>query len=106
MWPSRGRRTVARQAKPRLDLPVDVSARADALPDELREVLVLRELNELSYREISEVVCAPMGTVRSRLSRARGRLAVVLHQCVLGLQVGDNAFAGTTRLGHAVPSVA
>lgn len=32
---SRGRRTVARQAKPRLDLSVDVSARADALPDEL-----------------------------------------------------------------------
>ena len=66
------------------DLAVEDSERArvqaavDALPDELREVLVLRELNELSYREISEVVGAPMGTVMSRLSRARGRLAVTL----------------------------
>ena len=50
----------------------------DKLPAELREVLVLRELNELSYREISEVIGAPMGTVMSRLSRARERLAAAL----------------------------
>jgi RNA polymerase sigma-70 factor (ECF subfamily) len=50
----------------------------DKLPAELREVLVLRELNELSYREISEVVGVPMGTVMSRLSRAREKLASVL----------------------------
>ncbi len=55
-----------------------VQAAVDALPAELKEVLVLRELNELSYREISEVVGAPMGTVMSRLSRARERLAVAL----------------------------
>ncbi|HKN59063.1 MAG TPA: sigma-70 family RNA polymerase sigma factor [Gemmatimonadaceae bacterium] len=55
-----------------------VQAAVAALPSELREVLVLRELNELSYREISEVVGAPMGTVMSRLSRARDRLAVAL----------------------------
>jgi RNA polymerase sigma-70 factor (ECF subfamily) len=41
-------------------------------------VIVLRELNELSYREISEVVGAPIGTVMSRLSRARDRLAEAL----------------------------
>jgi RNA polymerase sigma factor (sigma-70 family) len=55
-----------------------VRAAVDALPTELREVIVLRELNELSYREISEVVGVPMGTVMSRLSRARSRLASAL----------------------------
>src|SRR6266404_302302 len=41
------------------------------LPDRLREVLVLRELEGLSYREIAEVVGVPMGTVMSTLFRAR-----------------------------------
>jgi len=39
-----------------------------------REVLVLRELEELSYKEIATVVGAPMGTIMSRLARARKRL--------------------------------
>jgi RNA polymerase sigma-70 factor (ECF subfamily) len=42
-----------------------------ALPAQFREVLVLRELEDLSYREIARVVDAPIGTVMSRLSRAR-----------------------------------
>jgi len=46
----------------------------DALPIELRETLVLRELQELSYREIAEVTEAPIGTVMSRLWRARRML--------------------------------
>jgi RNA polymerase sigma-70 factor (ECF subfamily) len=45
------------------------------LPREFREVIVLRELEELTYREISEVVRVPIGTVMSRLSRARDMLA-------------------------------
>jgi len=44
------------------------------LPDQLREVVVLRELEELSYKEISEVIKTPIGTVMSRLWRARRRL--------------------------------
>jgi RNA polymerase sigma-70 factor (ECF subfamily) len=44
------------------------------LPDQFREVLVLREVNELSYREIAEVIAAPVGTVMSRLARARALL--------------------------------
>jgi len=46
----------------------------DRLPPEFREVIVLRELQGLSYKEISDVTGVPVGTVMSRLSRARGRL--------------------------------
>jgi RNA polymerase sigma factor (sigma-70 family) len=48
------------------------------LPTEFREVIVLRELHELSYKEISTVTGVPMGTVMSRLARARKRLALSL----------------------------
>lgn len=50
----------------------------DELPAEFREVLVLRELEELSYREIADVVGIPPGTVMSRLCRARRKLQAVL----------------------------
>jgi RNA polymerase sigma-70 factor, ECF subfamily len=46
----------------------------EALPAPLREVIVLRELHELGYREIAEVTGAPIGTVMSRLHRARSAL--------------------------------
>src|SRR6185295_19995960 len=45
-----------------------------ALPDPFREVIVLREINDLSYRDIAEVIGAPVGTVMSRLARARSIL--------------------------------
>jgi RNA polymerase sigma-70 factor (ECF subfamily) len=45
-----------------------------ALPVAFREVLVLREIENLSYKEISDVMGVPMGTVMSSLSRARQRL--------------------------------
>ena len=41
------------------------------LPAEFREVIVLREINELSYRDIAAVIEAPIGTVMSRLARGR-----------------------------------
>lgn len=47
----------------------------EGLPTELRETLVLRELEDLSYREIAEITEVPMGTVMSRLWRARQLLA-------------------------------
>jgi RNA polymerase sigma-70 factor, ECF subfamily len=49
-----------------------------ALPDEFREVIVLREVQGLTYREISDVVGVPIGTVMSRLARGRRRLAAAL----------------------------
>jgi RNA polymerase sigma-70 factor (ECF subfamily) len=44
------------------------------LSAELKEVLILRELEELSYKEIAEVTELPLGTVMSRLFRAREQL--------------------------------
>ena len=46
----------------------------EELPPEFREMIVLRELEGLSYKEIAAVVDVPMGTVMSRLGRARERL--------------------------------
>jgi RNA polymerase sigma-70 factor (ECF subfamily) len=46
----------------------------DELPVDLREVVVLRELEGLSYKEIAVVAAVPLGTVMSRLARARERL--------------------------------
>ena len=46
----------------------------DELPQPFRETIVLREINDLSYREIADIVGAPVGTVMSRLARARAML--------------------------------
>ena len=50
----------------------------ESLPEPFRGALVLRELEEMSYREIAEVTSAPIGTVMSRLARARQMLTVLL----------------------------
>ena len=48
-----------------------VSAALEALPDDLKQALTLREMDGLSYEEIAEVMNCPLGTVRSRIFRAR-----------------------------------
>jgi RNA polymerase sigma factor (sigma-70 family) len=48
------------------------------LPVEFREVLILRELEDMSYRDIATIADLPIGTVMSRLARARRKLAAVL----------------------------
>ncbi|HEV8431119.1 MAG TPA: sigma-70 family RNA polymerase sigma factor [Pyrinomonadaceae bacterium] len=57
-----------------------VNEAIEKLPIEFREVVVLRELEELSYKEIAVVVGVPIGTVMSRLARARKRLLTLLEQ--------------------------
>ncbi len=48
-----------------------INAAMEALPEELREAITLREIEGLSYEEISEAMDCPIGTVRSRIFRAR-----------------------------------
>ena len=56
----------------------------EELPLEYREILALRELEGLSYKEIAQLVDIPLGTVMSRLSRARKGLYLLLGQTIRG----------------------
>lgn len=46
----------------------------DAIPSDFRDVLVMRDVQQLSYEEIMEITRLPMGTVKSRINRGRARL--------------------------------
>jgi RNA polymerase sigma-70 factor, ECF subfamily len=50
------------------------------LPTQQREVLVLISLEEMSYKEASEIIGVPIGTIMSRLSRARAHLQTILEK--------------------------
>jgi RNA polymerase sigma factor (sigma-70 family) len=66
-----------------LQTKLDIAAVRSALtnlPEDFRTALVLREMEGLSYREISEITQVPIGTVMSRLARGRQQLAEVLKQ--------------------------
>jgi RNA polymerase sigma-70 factor, ECF subfamily len=53
------------------EIAAAVNQALEALPEELRQALTLREIEGLTYEEISEVMACPIGTVRSRIFRAR-----------------------------------
>ncbi|MDQ5898685.1 MAG: polymerase sigma factor RpoE [Pseudomonadota bacterium] len=55
-----------------------VNSAIEALPEDLRQAIVLREIEGLSYDEIAEVMACPIGTVRSRIFRAREAIAARL----------------------------
>jgi RNA polymerase sigma-70 factor (ECF subfamily) len=55
-----------------------IRAALEELNDEFREVIVMRDIEGLSYKEIAEVADIPIGTVMSRLARARAKLALLL----------------------------
>ena len=52
----------------------------EQLPVETREIIVLREIEEMSYKEIAEIAGLPIGTVMSRLARGRKRLQELLNR--------------------------
>ena len=58
----------------------------EQLPADFREVLVLREIEGMSYKEIAAIVRVPIGTVMSRLARARDRLAAILKPAALSME--------------------
>ena len=55
----------------RQEIEQTVTRAVDALPDDLRQAITLREVDGLSYEEIAETMNCPIGTVRSRIFRAR-----------------------------------
>ena len=59
-----------------------IQSAIDAVPHPYREVLVLRDVNGLSYKEIAVMLAAPIGTVMSRLARGRALLAAQLGQVI------------------------
>jgi RNA polymerase sigma-70 factor, ECF subfamily len=60
------------------EIAATVNAAIDALSEDLRQAIVLREVEGLSYEEISDVMNCPIGTVRSRIFRAREAIATQL----------------------------
>lgn len=72
----------AQLERERARLQVDAAIRALSPP--LREVIVLRELEDLEYAQIAKIVAVPIGTVMSRLARAREKLRNILSQTDLG----------------------
>ncbi len=58
------------------EIAATVNAAMEALPEELRQAVTLREIEGLSYEEIAEAMNCPIGTVRSRIFRAREAISV------------------------------
>jgi RNA polymerase sigma-70 factor, ECF subfamily len=62
----------------RASFDAELQAALDALPDAFRDAVWLRDVEELSYQEIAEVLAVPIGTVMSRISRGRKQLYQLL----------------------------
>jgi RNA polymerase sigma-70 factor (ECF subfamily) len=60
------------------EIAATVNAAIEALSDDLRQAITLREIEGLSYEEIAELMNCPIGTVRSRIFRAREAIALRL----------------------------
>lgn len=92
--------------EPRGDLEAEILERSFAdgvkralerLPSEWRDALLLREVEELSYEEIAEVQGCPVGTVRSRLARARAALFEQLSE-----EQSEEQWLGVTKSGSRI----
>jgi RNA polymerase sigma factor (sigma-70 family) len=72
----------------------EVRRALEQLPAEFREAIVLRELEELSYKEIARTVGVPLGTVMSRLSRGREWLRRILSSPQQGVTLKSSSRSG------------
>ena len=70
--------TIPEEAAERKELILAVRRAVESLPDEQRQVVVLRDLSGLSYQEISEKLGLELGTVKSRINRGRQNLKIIL----------------------------
>ena len=91
--PSRGEQTLSDGETPDAvlaskEIAATVNAAIDDLSEELRQAIVLREIEGLSYEEIADVMNCPIGTVRSRIFRAREAIATRLRP-LLGTKAGE-----------------
>ena len=72
--------TSAQRQMERKELASQVQEGIDKLPDDLRTCVILRDIEELSYQEIVDVLKIPEGTVKSRINRGRIELAKILRR--------------------------
>ena len=70
------------------EIAATVNAAIESLSEDLRQAIVLREIEGLSYEEIADVMNCPIGTVRSRIFRAREAIAGKLRP-LLGTREGE-----------------
>lgn len=86
----------------------EVLAALDRLPAQYREVILLADVEEFSYKEVSEVLQVPIGTVMSRLSRGRKQLRLMLAGVAssYGIGTAESAAARPEPSGPALSLVA
>lgn len=72
----------------------EIQEALDALPEDYRVMILLADVEELSYKEIAEVVGCPIGTVMSRLHRARKKMQKRLLAQAIELGIVDESAAG------------
>lgn len=84
--PALHQRAVADQAVHSGDLARAVAAAIETLPQEQREVVVLKEYEGLTFPEISEILGVPLSTVKTRLYRALGQLRIELERQGVGIK--------------------
>jgi RNA polymerase sigma factor (sigma-70 family) len=71
------------------ELQIQIAEALKQLPEEFRVPILLVDMGDLSYAEAAEILCCPMGTIRSRLSRSRRLLYQQLKDYVIDESKGD-----------------
>ena len=85
-----GASSIARDISERYRIQAELRLRVEAalreLPEAYRTVVVLREIEDLAYEEIAEILDTNLGTVKSRLTRGRAALRALMGVCIGNLE--------------------